>query len=1136
MRIRSITLHGFKSFGNRTTLELSPRVSVIAGPNGSGKSNVVDALRWATGGGRASEFRAGEKTELIFHGAAGKRSVGFAEVEVELERATGRVTVQRSLQRDGSGRLRLNGRNARFIDVDEALSGSGLGRGSLAIIGQGEISSVLMADPGRLLAYVAEAAGVARLAGRFEQAEERLARARDHMDRLQDLHDELQRVLERLGTEAAEASSHAALSRESLLLQFTLAGLRRSALEEELVSLAAEEKRLEQSVAALGSDRATRSEDLSDGRRELASLQENYRQETAAAEAWKGEVRLQESWLQTLTDRIRAGSRQEAALRLEISQLEQASEPEEPPGFTADLQLALEQAQAETARLRSAHESQQAAEQAARELAGALGQQARRHEEEVARWQERQASLTEQLAATEARLSGSEFSRPAGDLEGLARQLAALEETTGAERALQDRLRQQLQSAQEEHAAALGHQQSMETALARLRSAMEARSGFAEGPRIALSSGLPGVIGAVADLLALEETYRNAIAAALGNRSEYIVVQTAEAGQRVIAHVRDAGGFVTVLPLDLLRPRPGRSDSRLQDEPGVLGPATSVISFDDRFTDLFSQLLGGTMLLEDLDSAVRLARRHSERPRLVTLAGEIVDNSGAMSGGRRNANAYLLGQAAELAQLQDDTAAAQEAASAAAARVADLQAQFRASRERLEAALNQQAEVTAALTRSQQEEAVRQRLEQELTERRAGLQASLAALAAEQPVAASDPEQLQAARGAADEAAELTRSTAAELARATAAEAEANAQLRLQRERHSAFEAALERYRTDRQRLERLRSEHADVQQEITGLNSQLEQAATALRTLQARSPQKLDELAAGLQEQQARLKALEERQADAERELLQQQEQLERVRLTLARRETMLQAAVEEAGRFPPGLEALPGSERSLRARLQEVSSQLEQIGPVNHRAAAELEQEQLRAHQLAADLLDAGRAAEELQRSLEEVDAEVSERSEAAISTVSESFVTHVRELFGPEAEAAIETVRHEGRPTGLTIRLQPPGKRTTQLNLLSVGERTMGALAFLFALMDGAGQEGLPIAVLDEVDAPLDEANISRFSTFVARLAERGTQFLLISHQKTTFGVADAMWGVTSDRGVSSVFSISRADTAVALEGAV
>src|SRR5690625_6126910 len=214
--MRAIWLQGFKSFGSRTVLELSPRVNVIAGRNGPGKSNILDGPRWATGGGRASEFRAGEKTELIFHGATGKRSVGYAEVEVELETGEGRVTVTRTLQRDGTGRLRLNGRNARFLDIDEALSGSGLGRGSLAIIGQGEISGVLMADRARLLSFVAEAAGVARLAGAREQAEARLARAKDHMERLQDIHEELQRQLERLAGEAEAAErQHEPIGRAS---------------------------------------------------------------------------------------------------------------------------------------------------------------------------------------------------------------------------------------------------------------------------------------------------------------------------------------------------------------------------------------------------------------------------------------------------------------------------------------------------------------------------------------------------------------------------------------------------------------------------------------------------------------------------------------------------------------------------------------------------------------------------------------------------------------------------------------------------------------------------------------------------------------------------------------------------------
>ena len=270
-------------------------MTVVAGPNGSGKSNVIDALRWATGGGRASEFRAGDKTDLIFHGARAKRGLGYAEVEVELEAPAGPITVQRSLQRDGTGRLRLNGRNARFMDIDEALSGTGLGRSSLAIISQGEISSVLMADPGRLLNYVTEAAGVARLANRRELAQSRLATALDHLERLNDLHGELTRQVDRLEEEARDASSHANLTREELVLRFSLAHSRRAGLADEIRSLAEAEQEMLKAIRDQQAQLATLEEEIGTRRKGLDALQEEYRQATARVEAWRGEQRLLQS-------------------------------------------------------------------------------------------------------------------------------------------------------------------------------------------------------------------------------------------------------------------------------------------------------------------------------------------------------------------------------------------------------------------------------------------------------------------------------------------------------------------------------------------------------------------------------------------------------------------------------------------------------------------------------------------------------------------------------------------------------------------------------------------------------------------------------------------------------------------------
>jgi chromosome segregation protein len=252
----------------------------------------------------------------------------------------------------------------------------------------------------------------------------------------------------------------------------------------------------------------------------------------------------------------------------------------------------------------------------------------------------------------------------------------------------------------------------------------------------------------------------------------------------------------------------------------------------------------------------------------------------------------------------------------------------------------------------------------------------------------------------------------------------------------------------------------------------------------------------------EARLRQETEVQADAG-------DALEGARLGLARREAALEVALDERASLPAGIEPLPLGERAARGRLREVEALLEALGPVNHRAAADHAAQAGRLAELESEGAQAAEAVAELAGTLATIDAETNERLGTALAGLHEGFAEHVRQLFGPTAVGAIEIEREGARPLGLRIRLQPPGKRTESLNLLSVGERTMGAMAFLFALMAGdAG--GLPIAVLDEVDAPLDEANIRRFCGFVEALAERGTQFVLITHQKATFEVADTLWG--------------------------
>ncbi len=330
MRLTQLTLAGFKSFGNRTTVEFSPGVTAVVGPNGSGKSNLLDALKWVTGGGRAREFRAEAKTDLIFHGADGKRGMGYAEVEVELSDGKRTLKVRRDLDRDGASRLRLDGRAARFLDVDEALAGSGLGTAGVAVIGQGEVAGVLMADPATLLGYVAEAAGVARLAGRREQTQARLDAARLHLTRLEDVLHELRERIELLRHEAEAAERHAALSREALVLRVTAGHARVAALESEVDALRGEAAASEHEVLELR-ERAAAARAANDGlRTERTTVEAAYRDALAAAASAQGALDVAHAEVRRAEDRASALRATQDAAWTEIARLEADTEPAPP--------------------------------------------------------------------------------------------------------------------------------------------------------------------------------------------------------------------------------------------------------------------------------------------------------------------------------------------------------------------------------------------------------------------------------------------------------------------------------------------------------------------------------------------------------------------------------------------------------------------------------------------------------------------------------------------------------------------------------------------------------------------------------------------------------------------------------------
>lgn len=1122
MRLTTLTLQGFKSFGNRTTIEFSQGVTAIVGPNGSGKSNLLDALKWVTGGGRAREFRAEARTDLIFHGADGKRGVGFAEVEVELSDGRRSIKVRRDLDRAGASRLRLDGRQARFYDIDDALAGSGLGTSGVAMIGQGEVAGVLMADPATLLRYVAEAAGVARLSARREQTQARLDAASAHLTRLEDVLGELRERIEHLRHEAQVAGRHAALSREALVMRVTAGHARVTALQAETAALRGEVGAAEQRILEGRERLAAGRTAVDDARGRRSEAERAYRDALAASERAQGVLALARAGVERAVENRASAAKAADDAEAEAASLRATPPPSDPAVDQAALQRALDDAEADAAAAREERDAAEAALLAAQAAAAAAREERARADAAWSAYRARADALADERRRLQADLDAW-----AGEAAGAA-DPAALEEGRAAARtavveaeAALEEARRELQARHERHAVTHAEAAAAARAAQQARAAYEARRGYAQGPRAALTSGDPAVVGSVADLLQVEAPFRAAVAGALGRRAEYVVIDRAASAERVLATVRAAGGWVTLLPLDLLRPP--REERRWADlGPGLLRPAIDVVEVDEAHGPVAASLLANTWVVEDLATATAIARAHPERPRLVTLQGDVIEPGGAISGGRRSGAASVLGLGRDVERAEAEAAAADAASEAALAARSAAQDLVRARQAEAASARRAADEADAAWRRGTEADARRQERGAALADREARLAAAAGSL--EPPPRAARHEDLQAV--IAGERLALARAAEARERAdgAAAAAAEARREAEVGAERRLAFEAARIAHERALERAGRLASTAAAQRREAERWATE-ETAARARRAAaEAALPRDLEARRAAFERAEAQAREREQDLRTRTEAQAQAGDALEQARLALARREAALELALDERAALPAGVAPLDLSERVSRARAREAEAEIEALGPVNHRAEADHGAQAERLAELEAEGAEAAAAVAELTATLAAIDDETTGRLDTALSGLRDGFAEHVRQLFGPTAAGAIEVEREGPRPVGLRIRLQPPGKRTESLNLLSVGERTMGAMAFLFALM--AGDVGsLPIAVLDEVDAPLDEANIRRFCGFVEALAARGTQFVLITHQKATFEVADTLWGVTTEEGVSRVFSIRR-----------
>ena len=1091
---------GFKSFAERLELPLMNGVTAVVGPNGTGKSNLVDAVRWALGEQRPRALRAERMEDLLFAGADRKRPAGMAECAVTLDNRDDRlgvgsaeVEVRRRLYRSGDSDYLVNRRPARLRDVERVMRAAGLASGGYAIVSQGRVDEVLRARAGERLRMLEEAAGIGALEVERERAVAALGEGAAERARLEAEIEAARRRAEELAAQAERAVEDRRLGKALRTLELALGHRRRSRLQRRALALSGEAERA--AAAAAAADTVAKA--LVPYGDELSGLVRDATRVRAHAAETGSRTGARAQAVRTRLEAARARAVDYERSRREIEQAlaatrERQDRAERTAGAWAARLPALEAA-AQTATAAAASLPARTAGEP--ERAAARAAEARLKESEAAL-----ARAEREVEAVEARSQSLDAARGA--------QEAALESARDAlaeaERAW-EAAREGLAGARE---AAQGARERWLEAQAAARAG--GGGGLGRGTQLVLEGSrrgeLAGVVGALGGLVQPAQGLEVAIDTALGGAAADLVVERGAQAEEAVAYLRAHGGRATFLPLDTLRARSPEAPPVLD---GVIGVASDLVTYPAAIRVAVLHRLGGVWVVERLDQALALGRRTGMSHRIVTRDGDVVATGGAITGG--TARAPRLGRAvaagADVGALRAEADAAGASARAAEIELGRLDQSVRAARHALVARERAAAEAAAnAVTARAGATSARERRDALVSAHTAALAAWDAARPAAEAEAAETVAEgtvsavLEAAARAAREVGEARGGQTAALAEARRAQSEVEA---LERRAAALGSVPAVRTQADEAALAAMRR----LQDEASTAAARAERLVTAAGRLRTRA-----EITATAAQGEAR--ASGERAAGLSRER-------DQARASLAEEDDRLCAdfgpdAVDEATRAAA---EVTGPDDELAARAEATRRSRGALGPVWQGAEA--------AHAAALRQLEAVtgelEALEEGRRALIALAGDVRRRMDRAVADtlerVRQRFATTVTALLGGSGELApVET--EGGGPGGLEIAIALPGKRRTALTGLSGGERSLGAMAFLFSLL---AVRPSALVLLDEVEAALDPANAGRFARYL-RSASVEQQFLVITHQRPTMEAAHALWGFTAqEAGVSHLVTV-------------
>jgi chromosome segregation protein len=1205
MYLKNLTVLGFKSFADKTSLNFQPGVTAIVGPNGCGKSNVSDAIRWVLGEQSAKALRGGEMADVIFNGTDGRKPLSMAEVSLTIggvdgehlsasgvEIAYNEVTLTRRVFRDGSSEYFLNKTPCRLKDIQQLFMGTGVGRASYSIMAQGNITQILSSKPEDRRLVFEEAAGITKFKAQKREALRKLEATDQNLLRVADLIREVKRQIGSLQRQAGKARRYRQLMTELTHLDTQLARHQFDLLQTDIQSRSAQLEKWRAEIETLSETVLRVEDEIGVLREQLAQQEQQISRLQQQGMELKGQSERHENRIQFNEDKLRDLQSQNSRATSDIAQAE-----ERKLAAQEELGNVLQRLSAATSALREHQQAFEAKRQALQDLENEL----RSGQDALRQAQSRAFEAAQQLSRARNEITALDLQKEgnAVRLEKLSSEKIQLEEERrGLEARLQQfsatvqagildaqthrgtveerqrRLReveQQLSETTREMDELLRQQAGKRSRLNVLEQLQSEHEGFGTGALSALKNATH-VLGSLADKIRVPDPYVVAIETALGHNLQLVLTEQPETARQIVEDLRtNKTGRASVAALHLTP----SADVSTEPAPANAVGALGVIDSDPAVQPLLRRLLGQTLIAADLPAAIEGCRTTHGAFDFVTPAGDLLSRHGIFTGGYLNghgsghAASSILGRKNQIAELQSAVASSQESIEEISKRKGALlseQTQLEAGLQEAETELRTQEVAIAvrqgefkalensARTLAQKIDTVIYEIgslaeqESEGTRKRQGLAAQAAALeTAEQDQQASverwtaSLENLRQQRDAAN--ASLTETKVAVATQDQLCNSFASQKIPLEQRIAELTHLAEQRRAEIHSFLDRkvqAENEIAESRQKIDAIGHQREQVnvhITQLLTQKEAMDSQIADADGGLRDQRRALNDLQQQRGAVEVELAQKdmavQNLRDRVREKYQRNLDDIRSeciTITLADEGPAQVHTLTPEEMAhsgaatdwdaVGRQVSELQTRIDEMGPVNLVAIAEYEETEQRHQFLTKQNDDLVAAKAQLVEAINRINTQTRQMFVETFEKIRDNFRLLFVEIFGGGKADLVLADEGDVLECGIDIVARPPGKQLQSISLLSGGEQTMTAVALLFSIYQ---VKPSPFCVLDELDAPLDESNINRFVRVLQRFLVH-SQFVIITHNKRTIGMADVLYGVTmQEHGVSKIVSV-------------